>query len=292
MVVKDQPKVFFVLVNYNGVKDTIECINSINTVLSYKNYQIIVVDNSPNVDSFNKLKNEDLENTIILRSETNNGFAAGCNLGIKEAYKYGYDYVILLNNDTIVKSADLVEQLLLCFETQNKVGISGGKILYYNFPKDCWYAAGYLTPIRLRAKNRVNVRGIQETSFITGCLQMISKEAVDKVGLMTEDYFLCYEDADYCERMRKAGYKTVYNSNAQIYHKVSKSAPKSSPVSIYNSNRARYLYMRRFHKNNFIALLDYKIELFIKKICYRNEKRYAIINVIKEINELNKDKKF
>lgn len=287
MVNIEQPKVFFVLVNYKGNTDTVECINSINSTITYSNYEIIVVDNSPSKEYIDQLSKMDLPNTLLVRSVENNGFAAGCNIGIREAKKYGYDYVILLNNDTIIKSNDLVEQLLKCFEIEELVGISGGKILYFDTPEKTWYEAGYISSIRLKARNRNGIRGIVETPFVTGCLQMISREAIEKVGLLKEDYFLCYEDADYCERMKGKNYKCMYNSEAQIFHKVSKSAPVSSAVSIYNSNRARFIYWSRFQKNNKVAYRTYLFELFIKRIVYKGDKKNAIKKVICVIKKQN-----
>lgn len=282
MIETDIPRVFFILVNYNGDKDTIDCIDSINSMITYENYGIIVVDNSPGLESYNILENNNLKNTILIRSNTNNGFAAGCNIGIKKAEEIGYDYVILLNNDTIIKTQDLVEQLLMGFGQYNNTGICGGKIYYYDSPNDSWYAAGYLTKIRLRAKNRESLEGILETPFITGCLQMISKEILNKVGLLSEEYFMLYEDADYCKRIQIAGYKTVYNSQAQIFHKVSKSMPSSSPDSIFNSNRARFIYINKFHKYG-IQIYIFYLELCLKFIIYRNEKKRAVKDVFKWI---------
>ena len=276
------PKVYFVLVNYMGEKDTIECIDSINTKTNYDKYGIIVVDNSPGIESYEKLKEEKLDKTILVRSKKNNGFAAACNIGIKVAEKLGYDYIILLNNDTIIKSPNLIKELQKGFKKYGNVGIVGGKIYYFDNPDEIWYAAGYLSCVRLRARNRSKIKGIVETPFITGCLMMISREAIRKVGMLTEDYFMCYEDADYCERMHQCGYRTVYNSKAQIFHKVSKSAPSSSVSSIYNSNRARFLYMNRYHKKIFVVLV-YFAELYIKKILYKGEKNNAIKKVLKNI---------
>ena len=280
MMSNENPKVYFILVNYNGEKDTIDCINSINNSVIYDNYGIIVVDNSPDIKSFNILKEQDLYNTILIKSEVNNGFAAGCNLGIKKADELGYDYVILLNNDTIIKTPDLIEQLLYGFNKYSNAGICGGKIFYFDYPEEVWYAAGYLTKIRLRAKNR-DLDGIIETPFITGCLQMISKAAIKKVGLLSEEYFMLYEDADYCARIQNAGFKTVYNSQVQIYHKVSKSMPSSSPSSIYYSNRARYIYIKKFCSKHYLVKISYLFELVIKLLIYRGEKKKAILKVLR-----------
>ena len=278
--------VYFVLVNYKGNEDTIDCVNSINEKITYNNYRILIIDNSPAYEYYESLVAKKLKKCELIKSEENKGFAAGCNIGICRALEDNADYIVLLNNDTIVNSEDLIQQLLMCFRNPS-VGVAGGKILYYKNPSEYWYAAGFLTPIRLRAKNRKRISKICKTPFITGCLQMISKEAIYKVGLLNEEYFMCYEDADYCERIHAAGLETFYNPDAIISHKVSKSAPESSPLSIYCSNRARYIFINKFHKKNLVVRGVFWLEIYIKLLVYTGEKQVAIKRVIKSIQEIN-----
>ncbi|MCM1231776.1 MAG: glycosyltransferase family 2 protein [Clostridium sp.] len=274
------PSVYIILVNYCGKKDTVECIESIHNMCTYPNYKIIVVDNSPNND-INNLNSASLSSIILIKSD-NNGFAAGCNLGIKRALYEKADYILLLNNDTTVKSPDLIEQLLKGFK--GNVGMVGGKIYYYTSPDLVWYEAGYLSPIRLRAKNRKK-QGINNVTFITGCMQMIKADVFKHVGYINEDYFLTYEDADYCIQLIKKGYKLVYNSTAQIYHKVGRSNQPGTASSIYYSNRARYIFLKKYHQCNILALIDYHIELLIKLLLYRGAKKQAIKQVYQVIRK-------
>lgn len=274
--------VSIVLVNYMGEKDTIECIKSINDKLTYEDYIIIVVDNSPTNDSIDKIKEVGFLKCIFIKEKENKGFASACNVGIRKSEELSSKYVLLLNNDTIIKSSDLIEQLMAGFE-QEKVGMVGGNILYNDNPDESWYAAGYISKIRLRARNRLGINKICETSFITGCMQMISMDAIRTIGYMSEDYFLCYEDTDYCERMHIANYKTIYNPKAEIFHKVSKSAPASSAVSVYNSNKSRYIYIQKYHRKNILIKIVYFLELLVKMVLYKGERQKAIKNVFEYI---------
>ncbi len=281
--------VAILLVNYQGDRDTAECINSILSTLTYPNYRIYVIDNSPDDSSLNILRGMDFRKTDLIKSERNDGFAAACNMGIRAAKNDGAEYVLLLNNDTVVQSSDLIERLLDCF-SDPKVGMAGGKIQYFSDPEKSWYACGFLTPIRLRSHNREDVISVSDTGFITGCMQMIPMSVIDSVGLMKEDYFLMYEDADYCRRIQNAGYRTLYQPEAVILHKVSQSAPASSPTSIYNSNRARYLYIMRFHRKNPVIKVAYWMELTLKLLVYSGEKRDAIRRVFKATGVIRKEK--
>ena len=262
----DTPLVCIILVNYKTYEDTYECIDSINKTITYQNYKVVVVDNTETIDSnvIEKLKDKcDGNHCVYIGNPSNGGFAVGCNIGISVSRQLGAQYVLLLNNDTIIKSSDLIEQLLKGFSYKPNVGMVGGKIYYFADLESLevsestnkhvkvrpWYAAGYISYIRIRAKNRPKIKGICDTPFITGCMQMISMEAIDRVGLIDENYFMLFEDADYCERMHAGGLRTVYNADAQIYHKCSKSMPSSSPISVFYSNRNRYIYMKKYYKS-------------------------------------------
>lgn len=275
------PLVYIVLVNYFTCDDTVECVESIQKEISYKNYHIVVVDNSVSDEEYYNLLKLLPKEVTVIKSDTNEGFAAGCNIGIKLAQQNDAQYVLLLNNDTLIKSKNLIESFLSCFCMHN-VGMVGGKI-YYNYDREkVWYSGGEISNIRLKALNQNLSNEIVETEFITGCLQFIDMDAIKKIGLMDESYFMYYEDADYCERMRKAGYTLLYNGNAQIYHKVSASNPQSSATSVYYSNRAHYIYLKRYY-DKVMYNIDFWIELYIKRVLYRGERRKKIVKLIREI---------
>ncbi len=273
--------VAFVLVNYKGNDDTIECIKSINDQISYDNFSIIVVDNSEDERYYNGLITYSLENTHVYRSEKNKGFAAGCNLGTRHALEAGAEYVILLNNDTVIVSADLIERMLDCFE-KSDVGMVSGRIMYYDNPQIPWFEAGYISKVRLRAESKSTDKPVY-TPFATGCLQMISAKAIEKVGFMDEDYFMFYEDVAYCRRFADSGFRIAYDPKVVIQHKVSRSAPSSTAMSVYYSNRSRYLYIKRFENGNIPAKISYWVELLIKLVFYDSEKRRRLLGIVKEI---------
>lgn len=244
-----QPLVFIILLNYNGYKDTIECIESLEKII-YKNYKIIVVDNA-STDESEKILKCKFPKHIFIQTGKNLGFAGGNNIGIKYAIDNGAEYVLLLNNDTVVK-IDFLEYLIKAHIEGDNVGISIGKIYYHSEPNKIWYAGGYISKFRGNAYHigidEIDVGKYDKTKYIdfaTGCTQLISVKAIKDVGFMEEDYFLYYEDTDYCCKFSRNGYKIVYEPKSIIWHKVSSSTGIKSELTEYYVTRNRLIYIHR-----------------------------------------------
>lgn len=240
-----------VLVNYNGYQDTAECIRSL-LKCRYKNIKIIVVDNA----SAKVPDKTDMEyilgNARFIRSGKNIGFAGANNLGVRHAKEYGPKYILILNNDTVVKK-DFLNILIDTCEKEKQVGIATCKICYYDEPDTLWFGGSYYDSKSCEMK----IEGIGEKdgpkysvrknlSFSTACLWLIPLETFEKIGEMNEDYFLYYEDADYCERIINGGYRILYIPEAVIYHKESRSTKKGSFLYHYYNTRNYLYYLTRY----------------------------------------------
>ena len=246
-------KTAIILLNYNGADDTIECIESIKKSI-YKNYEIIVVDNCSTDESVSVLE-EYRQKTpfIFLQSESNNGFSAGNNIGIVKAQEQNFDYIMLLNNDTLV-TPDFLQELLNAYERVDKGSVLSGTIMYAYEREKIWYAGGSYSEWTAKARHlRMNETvdaiptEIEEVNFISGCEVLIPIGDIKKVGLMDEDYFLYTEDLDYSIRIKKAGIKMYYVPKSVIYHKVSSSTNKiSKMVSYYSVRNKRILIKKHF----------------------------------------------
>ncbi|MBV4432325.1 glycosyltransferase family 2 protein [Clostridium tyrobutyricum] len=255
--------VYIVLVNFNGYKDTIECVNSLKKI-SYKNLRIVIVDNASTNNSVNLLK-DNTNNCIIIESRKNLGFAGGNNLGIKYALDNKADYILLLNNDTLVEK-NFLDNMLNPFIKDKKVGLVGCKIMYYPQKNIIWYGGGYIDWFKFIGahygmgetdKGQCNDEKIID--FMTGCCMLIKKEVFEKVGFLLEDYFMYFEDVDFCVKVKNAGYKIWYNPKAKIYHKVGlSSGGEESPFNIEWCTRNRLLFMNRYKNNvpNFYLILS------------------------------------
>lgn len=274
------PLVSIIIVNYNHSDVTCELINSLNKI-SYTNFEIIVVDNlSQNDDpSIIKLKYPGVH---FVESPINYGFAAGNNYGIMAAHG---KYVLLLNFDTIVTD-NFLEPLVDAMENDSAIGAASPKIRFFHTPDTLQYA-GYtsMNPYTLRNfaignreidHGQCDVSG--ETEFTHGAAMLVSMDAIKKVGMMSYAFFLYYEEADWCERMKKAGYKMYYVYNSLIYHKESIAIGKLSPLKIYYLNRNRLIYLRRnvYGKIYYIAII-YQIFIAIP----RNSFRYLVRGKLK-----------
>ncbi|WP_456324158.1 glycosyltransferase family 2 protein [Desulfonauticus submarinus] len=277
------PKVCILILNWNGWKDTIECLESVfrNT---YPNYQIIIIDNGSTNGSMEKIKAwaegkqkvltpdpshplyhlshppvqkpipyieydrktaetggllekekelyKKLPNgiphpLILIQTGDNLGFAGGNNVGIRYALsKNDCEYVWLLNNDTVIDKEALVEMVKLA-EKDEKIGMVGAKVFYYDAPKKFisvggskkigWVNVGKCYG-HLEFDNAQYDKNL-ELEYINGASLLIKKSIIDKVGLMDERYFMDLEDVDWGVRARKEGFKLFYNYNAKVWHK-------------------------------------------------------------------------
>lgn len=280
---KQYPLVWIVLLNYKGCQDTIECIESLEQI-TYPNYRIIVVDNDSKDGSEETLRNK-FPQHIIIQSGDNLGFSGGNNVGIKYALENRADYILLLNNDTLVEP-NFLEPLVEESEKDKSIGIAAGKINYYYDKNIIWAAGGYISEIKgcgyhyginQEDLGQYDIR--QEVSFLTGCIQLIKREVLEKVGLYDEDYFLYMEDVDYCCRVKKTGFKLMYVPKSKIYHKVSASTGENSPLMLYYMNRNRLLFIRKNYKvflNNMLFYIFFFLSRIINVRVYKQNTRFII----------------
>lgn len=245
-------KVFIIILNWNGWNLTKRCLDSLDN-LNYDNYKIIVVDNGSKKLEKQKIKDSE-KDFILVENQSNLGFAGGNNEGVKYALKKGADYVLLLNNDAICDDKNFLKKMIEIFEEEKNTGIIGPKI-YFPDKKTIWFGGGKLNWLKTKGyhlnygKKNINDK-IKEVDYITGCCFLIKKETIRDIGLMQDDYFLYYEDADWCLRAKKAGYKCVYNPEAYILHEASSSAKEFSDKYIYYHSRNALMLAWR-HNNMF-----------------------------------------
>ena len=269
--------VSIVTVNFNQPLVTEELLTSLQEVNTYPNLEIIVVDNGSRINPVPewKIKYPDV---VFVRSDVNEGFAGGNNMGIKLAKG---DYFFLINNDTEV-TPRLIEQLVESMSSNPKIGLISPKIHYFDKPGLLQYA-GYTNMNYYLARNHCVGQFEEdkgqydllsgETGYAHGAAMMVSREAADKAGLMSENYFLYYEELDWCERIRKAGYEIHTNLTALIYHKESVSVGKRSALKEYFMTRNRILFIRKNAPNlSFFIFCMY----FLIGVVPRNTLQYLI----------------
>lgn len=266
-------KLALIILNWNGWEMTLNCLSSVKKA-NIKDFEleIIVVDNGSTDESVKKI-NEFVINKLtknppnrrikfkIIENRENIGFAGGNNVGIKYALGRGVDYVCLLNNDTRVDK-DFLVFLIKAIKEEKEAGIVGGKIFFekeFEYFKDkysekekgkvIWYAGGKIDWLNVYASHR-GVDEVdrgqydkrEETEYVNGCLMLIKSEVFAKIGLLDSKYYLYYEENDFCQRAKKAGYKLIYEPKSIIWHLNAGSSGSGSDLHDYFLTRNRMLF--------------------------------------------------
>jgi GT2 family glycosyltransferase len=257
-------KVFVIILNWNRIGDTIDCLKSVkNSNTEGFDLKILIVDNASTDDSLEKLK--EIRDIELISNKINLGFAGGNNVGIKHALKNGADYVIVLNNDTVLEKNSL--SILVKTASDNpKAGAISPKIYFekgYEFCKNkydeidkgkvIWYAGGVIDWKNVYGSGR-GVDGVDsglfnrntDTDFATGTCMLLTKQALEKTGSFDEKYFMYYEDTDISQRLIKMGFRVLYAHDANIWHKVAQSSGIGSNLNDYFITRNRMLFGLKF----------------------------------------------
>lgn len=249
---RKQPLISIITVNYNGLDFTVELLNSIRRI-TYSNLEIFVVDNASreNPQPFLELNYPEVK---VIRSNQNLGFAGGNNLAVRQAEG---EYLFFINNDAEITEGCL-DQLVATFESKTHVGMVSPLICYFNESKnadaDLIQYAGMTQVHSLTARNSTvgekeldkgQFSEARKTAYGHGAAMMVSRKAIEKAGVMFNDFFLYYEELDWCERIRRAGFDIWAEPRAKVYHKESASVGAMSTLKTYYLNRNRIYFMRR-----------------------------------------------
>ncbi len=265
-------QVQIIILNWNGYSDTSELLDSLK-LINTPEIKIIVVDNHSFGNDVGLLENNYKGYIQILKNDLNLGFAGGNNIGIKKALESNSNFILLINNDTIVES-NFLSVLLDSFKLNEKLGIIAPQINYYNEPKKVWSAGGKISKIRgsgFAITNKLENELAQTdryVEFVSGCCMLIKKEVFQTVGLFDENYFLYLEDTDLCHRVNKAGYKIVVTPKSKIFHKVNKSTQNNySTLPLYYTTRNRLYFAKKNFSETFIFTFLYiLISMLLKSI--------------------------
>ena len=243
-------KISIITINYNGLKDTCELIDSITFT---DDIEVIVVDNASKENEATAIE-ERFPQVKVIRSEQNLGFAGGNNLGIKASHG---KYLLFINNDTILRhQTSDIRHLVDRLESSPEIGMVCPKIRFA-WENNPIQFAGYTPLSRITMRNRSIGFGEPDkgqydtphpTPYAHGAAMMVKREAIEKVGMMPECYFLYYEELDWSMMFTRAGYTIWYEPACTIYHKESQSTGQESPLKTYYLTRNRLLLVKRNFK--------------------------------------------
>jgi len=273
------PKIAIIILNWNGWEDTIKCLESIQQV-EYPNYIIVIVDNGSKDSSCNHIKSWakgkleveskhiiNIENDsinlfekkinslsskkklVLIQLDENLGFAGGCNVGIKYAFSINTDYILFLNNDTVVTPSS-IEKLVNFLEKYHDYYGATGQIRFYDKPFKVWNCGGSIKWYGGRLYNYANCpistiprNKWKRISFFNGCYVLFRTTLFKNIGLLSDLFFFGEEDFEFSQRLKRYDYKIACVYDSIIYHKVG--ATKKN-LNMENIGKVYLYYLNRF----------------------------------------------
>jgi len=216
MNIKTTPKVYALVLNYNGKKFLSTCLDSLYKS-DFPNLEVVVIDNNSKDGSFEDARLKFPRFHFIKNSE-NLGFAAGNNVAIRFALEKMADYIFLLNNDATIEP-DTLAKLVAIAEEKSSRGIISPVILSWE-KTAVWFAGGDIDWKKMKTFHHTKIKSPApyQTNYISGCAMLIKKNVFKKIGLFDEKFFLYYEDADLSHRAFKAGFDLIIEPSAIAYH--------------------------------------------------------------------------
>jgi GT2 family glycosyltransferase len=249
--------VSIIIINYNGKNLLMKCIKSIKRFTTYPNYEIIVIDNNSTDGSIEMLSKK-FKDTKIIKNSSNLGFSKACNIGIKKSKG---EYILLLNNDVEILEKDWLKGFLEVVKEKD-VGIVGCKLIFPDGKLQ--HAGGYILPNAVtnnygydKPPDKFSAR--REVDTVSGAALLIKREIIEQIGLLSEEYFMFYEETEWCKRCKERGYKIIYSPKPILMHDESKTVNK------YYKKReliekSRMIYIKRnFRAFDYILAIPFEI---------------------------------
>lgn len=241
------PRVLIIVLCYNGAELTLACLETLRR-LRYPRADVLVVDNASHDGTPARVRAQFPE-VAVIETGANLGFAAGNNVGFRHTLAHGYDYALLLNNDTEV-APDLLDVLVGAAEASPEIGVVGPTIYYHERPELIWSAGGVIDWRRGVSAMRGGQRGDRsyqapaDVDFVTGCALLCKRAVLEQAGLLDERFFMYYEETEWCVRVARAGFRIVHVPGTSVLHKIPLNARFDQEYLAYYMTRNRLLFLR------------------------------------------------
>lgn len=298
-----------IVLNWNGAAETLACLNSLYALHERERSAIIVCDNASSDDSWEQILNwarerwppselglfpENAPHPLrtysfsLLQTGANLGFAGGMNAGLCHARAMAtYRYAWLLNNDIVV-TPDALNSLYECAERQPQVGLFGSTVADARRPDRVQCAGGCrYFPLLTLFRNVLAGQAVSDVmqhdgqvrlDYVYGAAMFLRMEAVDAVGFLNEEYFLFYEELDYTQRLRRAGYELAWCPFSLVYHLGSASIQRldteqrrRSSVANYYENLSTLKYSKNFHREHLAIIMLLRFLFKVLAVSSRGE---------------------
>jgi GT2 family glycosyltransferase len=222
------PRISCILVNWNGWRDTIECLDALKGC-DFPNLNVIVVDNGSTNDSIARIKAAH-PNIALLGNSKNLGFAGGNNVGIRYALAQGSEYLWLLNNDT-APAPEALSELVAKILTDERIGAVASICYYADRPGTVQAWAGARVNLWIgHARNSTKPQGDDWFDALYGASMLVRSVAIRDAGLLDEGFFHYWEETEFCLRLRKKGWRLVAAPGSHVAHKVAASTGGNSRI--------------------------------------------------------------
>ena len=244
------PKVAALVLNYNGLEVTLQTLESLSA-MTYPNVDLVVVDNGSTDGSYEAVA-ERFPKVEQVRVAENRGISYGMNHGLRWVLERDHDYVLILNNDIEVDPAMLTEMVAVA-EGDPSRGAVGPKAYYYWDRERIWSVGGILrfresvtTERGDQSLDRGQFDHDQEVDYVNGCAMLVRRAALEATGLWDPTYYLGVEDADWCWRMKRQGFRCYYAHRARLWHMISHSTGVYKPGRTFHTGRSTAIFVRRY----------------------------------------------
>jgi len=254
-----EAKVYIIILNWNGWRDTVECVESCLRV-TYPNYKILIVDNGSTDESVKELKARFPQVQMLCLPE-NRYYAGGNNVGIRHALAAGAEYIMLLNNDTVVHP-DFLNSLVAIMEEYPTLAAVGGTLYHdrnFNIIQNTGghidFKTGKVFTIGNGEEDIGQYQQKREVDFICGAAILIRANLIEKIGFLDESFMLYGEESDWCLRAKKRGYRSLFVPNSKVFHKGAVSSASLKHIAMYFNVRNKIWLINRH--GNFMERIFY-----------------------------------
>lgn len=279
--------IFIIILNWNGCSMLLNCLKKVIESKTDFDLKVLAVDNNSSDNSVRKLEKL-FPSVVLIKNKKNLGWSGGNNIGIKYAIKHYADCLLLLNNDVYL-DINAINCLVKELYSKDQIGIVGPKTYFQNDKKRIADAGGIIDKNRFFGKNRGNGKidkGQYDKEkildYVSGSAILVKKEVFEKIGFLDEHFFLYYEDADFCQRAKKAGFLSVFVPDSIAYHEFGATGKIGSPLHNYYTTRNHYLFAEKHAPINvklreFLRTPKTIMEFALSKD--ENKRKYSLLGI-------------
>ena len=238
-----EPLVYVVVLNWNNGEDTIACLESL-AQLDYGSFRVVVIDNGSD-DGSSAVIQAQLPEVEMIRLDVNTGYAEGNNIGIELALQREADYVLILNNDTLV-APDMLSELVRFAEVNTSAGIVGPRVICASESQELFALGSRIFWVKGQTRHIAmfepstsysHLTDPKEVDFLAGCGVLVRRDLFRSGGLLDQTFFLNYEDVEFSVRARKMGYGSRLVPSAVMWHRISATLGQNLAANTYYTTR-------------------------------------------------------